>query len=147
MAALRCLFWCVYAVAAMMDYRTRKVYRFLWWIQRGLMLACIFLDGNCTKTLLAELSLFAVVQWGLFRRFYGKADVQAFLCSAYYWTSLGYGFEMDIFHMSLTFTFLALTQLLRGNVNSGGNLKKPVAFVPFILIGQLVLRFSLCLFY
>lgn len=86
-----------------------------------------------------SLVVFTLIQYFLFLKMYGGADGMAFLICALYLASLGKGLESYLFHMALCYLLLAVVQGLRKNINKQGNLKEPVALLPYIGSGLLPL--------
>jgi Flp pilus assembly protein protease CpaA len=120
-----------FIVASLTDIETRQVYDFLFYIA---VLAGIplLLSQNQSPRSMVSLLLFCFLQLFFFSKMYGKADVMAFIVSALFETIQGGDFIIYILHMAITFTFLAIVQIIRGNINNKGNLKHPVAFLPYI---------------
>lgn len=78
------------------------------------------------------LVIFALLQYLLFRRFYGEGDVMAFLICGLYLVSGGGDLRTLLLHMALSFALLGVVQMFRRNINREGNLKVPVPFLPYI---------------
>lgn len=76
--------------------------------------------------------LFWVMQKLLFMRMYGKADGMAFLVCALFESCYGEGMITYLLHMGAAYLVLAVVQMLCRNINKKGNLKQPVAFLPYI---------------
>lgn len=128
--------------ATISDARTGRVYRFLWWIAKG----CAFLRmlaGDVGIGLWLELLVYLILQEVLFARFYGRADVRAFQAFAMDLAARGFGIRYALYHMFFAFFLLTLVQVFRKNIDRSGNLKRPVAFIPFITIGFLCLIFCI----
>lgn len=132
---------CILA-ATVSDIRTGQVYRFLWWIAEGCALIRIICIG-IGYTLWLELAVYFLIQETLFARLYGRADVKAFETFAMMLCSGGFGIRYALYHMYFSFLLLALVQAFRRNINRKGNLKRPVAFIPYITIGFLCLIFCI----
>lgn len=133
------LAWCLLVgclfFACITDCISRRVYNFTWWIgavAAGWLLWRRLWEGRLPGELLADLSLFFLLQLSLFCRMYGRADCYAFCVCAMAEASLGMGLSGYLVHMLLSVVFLLPIQLLKGNIGSSGNLKKPVAFLPYI---------------
>ena len=92
-----------------------------------------------------SLLAFALVQYVLFRRMYGDADVMCFLICA---LSLGDVGSMAVYllHMLVTYVFLGVHQALLGNVAKDGNLKRPVPMIRYILMAYIVVKIALRLY-
>jgi len=129
--------------ACVTDCASRLVYNFVWWI--GAAAAGISLWGRLwqglTGWVLADLGLFFLLQLLVFQHMYGKADCYAFCVCAIAEASLGMGLPGYLLHMLFSVIFLFPVQLFRRNIKSTGNLKTPVAFLPYITVsflGELV---------
>ena len=121
--------------ACIMDLREQMVYRFLWLI--GGLGACVLMVLNIRESYInvasmADLGAFMVLQQVGFAKLYGRADCHAFCLCATVMTALGLGFRDYVMHMLLTFVALTVVQAARGNVGTGGRLRKPVALIPYI---------------
>ncbi len=127
-------------VATLMDYRTRFVYRFVWWPVVGSYLV-YFLSSlfSCPHSLctvaFSEFILFCFLQECFFCRFYGRADCHGFAVGAATLFLQGGGMWQFLLQMVFAFLILFLAQLCARNINSRGNLKLPVAFLPYITVG------------
>lgn len=127
--------------ACVMDWMEQKVYRFLWlWAGLGaaLMLLCRTYFGEITTETLAELCVFVILQQVWFSKFYGRADCHAYCVCAINMYARGLVFRDCVMHMFFAFLILGVVQIFRKNVGKKGNLKKPVAFVPYIAIAFLL---------
>lgn len=113
------------------DCRTRRVYNVTWWIS-GAAAAVLLLRSPTWRTVLPELGFFCLLQLGLFARMYGKADCYAFCVCAAAGASEGLGCMEYLLHMALAFCILAPVQICRRNLDRRGNLRQPVAFLPYI---------------
>lgn len=85
------------------------------------------------------LILFGLLQYFLFMKMYGKADGMAFQICALYQAGMGRGMEAYLFHMIFCYLLLAVIQGFKKNINEKGNLKEPVALLPYISAGFLFL--------
>ncbi len=127
-------------VAAIMDWETREVYNMIWMVAIAIWCVCLFAqmcgekDAVTVDGRLAEVIIFALLQQFFFCRFYGRADCHAFCCSAMFLSLQGKGIVYYLLHMLIALGSLAIVQLLEKNINRKGNLKEPVAFVPYIAI-------------
>ena len=131
--------WGVFSgVAFSMHWRTSEVYNFLWWIAGAASLILIWERGMGNLELLLPWGVFCGIQLLLFSRMYGKADCYAFCVCALYGSGKGWGFYEALVHMFLAFSMLAVVQLVRRNVNTAGNLKYPVPFLPYITASYIV---------
>lgn len=80
----------------------------------------------------AALVCFALLQYFLFMRLYGRGDGMAFQVCSLYIIGAGGSLKTLLLHMALAFFILGMVQLIRGNINRKGNLKAPVPFLPYI---------------
>ncbi len=131
----------VLLAAAVTDRRTTQVYRFFWWIGDAAVLLLMLLRG--TEAYLPGVCFFILVQYLVFARLYGRADCHAFSLCALIGAALGLGFTEDVLHMVFAVFFLFAVQLKRRNIAPDGNLKYPVAFIPYIAVS---FCFSLLIF-
>lgn len=92
-------------------------------------------NGGVDAAIGVSILLFALLQYVLFMRLYGRADGMAFLVSALAEASLGYDMQMYLLHMILSYLLLSLVQGLKRNIGGKGRLKKPVPFLPYITVG------------
>ena len=88
---------------------------------------------------LLPLFLFGLLQEKLFSGMYGKADCHAFVVCAIAGSGAGWGMKEYLMHMLLAIMLLAVAQGAKGNVGRNSNLKKGVAFLPYITISFWVL--------
>ena len=86
-----------------------------------------------------ELILYTFIQYCVFRKMYGRADVIGFVLCALFLAATGKGIGVYVGHMSLSFGMLAMVQAFRRNIASNGNLKQPVALFPYIMCGFLLI--------
>ena len=139
------LAWCVYGLLAVyfilcsvMDCVLKMVCDFFHYI--GLAGGCLLLMINCPKQdSIYALLIFVGIQWILFRKMYGPADVAAFMVCAVYLAAEGKGLQAFLMHMAVSFTFLGVVQGLKKNISHTGNLKYPVALFPYIAAGFFVI--------
>ena len=114
-----------------------QVHNFVWW-GTGMAGSCMLFESLRNERQsevfgkLISLLLFILIQQLLFSRLYGRADCYAFSNCAIVEYAQGYGFRDCLFHMLLAVILLAIVQMLQKNMNRKGNLKKPVAFLPYI---------------
>lgn len=80
----------------------------------------------------AALVCFALLQYFLFMRLYGRGDGMTFQICSLYIIGEGGSLETLLSHMMAAFALLGAVQLVRGNINRKGNLKLPVPFLPYI---------------
>ncbi|MCM1101958.1 MAG: hypothetical protein NC079_09580 [Clostridium sp.] len=154
------LLWNIFAgcllAASVMDWWEKMVYRFVWWaagIAAGISLVLFCCGGwegmtreigeeiewgigweTVTGTVLLLIG-FVLLQHLWFSRFYGRADCHAFCVCAVMLAACGYGYADYLTHMAVVFGSLSVIQFCRGNIARNGQLKKPVALVPYITVG------------
>lgn len=125
-------------LSCVMDYVLKMVCDFFHYI--GLLGGFLFLLGNCPHlSNVWSLLIFVGIQWGVFRKMYGPADVAAFMVCAVYLAAEGRGMQTYLMHMAVTFTFLGVVQGCKRNISRSGNLKHPVALFPYIAAGFFVI--------
>lgn len=120
--------------ATVTDIETQMVYDYTWWIAGAAIAVMLYIARPCRENII-ELLLFILLQEFFFALFYGRADCHAFAVCAALEGCFGMGMREYLVHMLLSFMILAVVQLVRGNVGRNGNLKIPVAFLPYITIG------------
>lgn len=86
--------------------------------------------------------LFALIQYGIFMRMYGKADGMGYCVCSLYLAGKGFGLEGFLYQMLAGFLVLTLVQLFRSNISKKGKLKQPIALYPYILGGFMILWYS-----
>lgn len=122
-----------FLAAAVMDYRTCQVYRLFWWIA---LIADVLLWINRADTLdyggLPGLILFCLLQQFFFCKMYGRADCHGFCVGAITLFCMGGSLWDYLMLMLCAFLLLLAVQVFRRNINRQGNLKKPVAFIPYL---------------
>ena len=116
-------------VASIQDLQSYEVYDFLHLAALLPVVPMIFL---LPKEQLGALIAFWILQYVIFMRMYGTADAFAFGVCAVYESRFGAGSITYLLHMGLTFFVLALVQAGRRNIARSGNLKRPVALMPYI---------------
>ena len=142
-------------LACITDVAICQVYNFVWWIS-GIAAAVLLAGGGWGSSSVWEVLLFCLIQMVLFSHMYGKADCYAFCVCAAAEAGLGLGFSGFLCHMLVSFLLLTAVQAVRRNIGSGGCLKKPVPFLPYItaafylmlIFRQIIcVRTNCCLFY
>ena len=121
------------AVAGVMDCRLKMISDFLHGmglLSAGILAFCSHSEPEVWWSFL----MFCLVQYLVFRHMYGPADVIIFLICALFLAAQGRKMEVYLIHMALTFVLLGVIQLLRRNISERGNLKEPVALVPYIAV-------------
>ncbi len=124
--------------ACITDCKAYEVYQFTWWIAGVasimMLLAIWQRTEHSLQNTLPELLFFCVLQEFLFCRWYGRADCHAFvICALVSWRN-GMGMKDCLVQMLIAFGILAVMQFGRQNINRKGNLKEPVAFLPYITV-------------
>lgn len=99
----------------------------------GLLGGCIYLAySQPRKEALEALILFVGIQWFVFRKMYGPADMAAYVVCSMYLAAEGGSLLDYLLHMLITFGGLGFVQLWKRNISAKGNLKNPVALLPYI---------------
>lgn len=134
-------------LACVTDVVMYQVYDFVWWLSGAasaiLLWKRLWVTDDIRSGLgvLFGLTTFWLVQLLVFGRLYGKADSYAFCVCAAAEAGLGMGPELIVTHMVFAFGMLVPVQFICKNITLRGNLKKPVAFVPYITAGFYLLLF------
>lgn len=128
-------------LATIMDMREQMVYRYVWLICTVGVFGVLL--GNAKGSAWSdmpwgELVFFVLLQQFFFAKFYGRADCHAFSVCAGLLFALECGLKDYLIHMLLVFGMLLLFQSVKGNVQRNGQLKKPVALIPYITTTLLV---------
>lgn len=134
--SINSIFWAALTLAAFCDHCTTEVHDVIFFPPAAIGFIYLAAQGSWRGIL--NLLLFWLLQLLLFRRLYGGADCLAFsMCAAYMAHN---GALLLEYLLLMLFTFLALgtVQLLRRNVNRRGNLKEPVALIPYIAATMLI---------
>ena len=136
-----CGFWLMgiyLGVVTTMDILLKQISDILHYI--GLAGALFLLGDNLPRRqIMWEFILYVAIQYLVFARMYGWADVVGFALCALFVAATGRGIEAYVGHMVISFGLLALVQGVRRNIAPDGNLKHPVALFPYILIGFLLI--------
>ena len=130
-------------LACITDIAICQVYNFVWWISGAAAIA-LLIGRKPEASAVWEVLLFGVIQMTLFARMYGKADCYAFFVCAIAEAGLGFGQTGFLMHMLVSFLLLAAAQALRRNIGSGGRLKEPVPFLPYITAGFYIMLIFYC---
>lgn len=124
--------------ACITDCKACEVYQFTWWVvgSASLFFLCkrISEEGKWSIIFLLMLLFYSILQEKFFSRFYGRADCHAFVVCAVGLFGLGMNLQDCFVQMLFAFTGLAVVQMFRRNINRKGNLKKAVAFLPYITV-------------
>ena len=116
-----------------MDYRTCEVYRLFWWIALcGDVMLWISRADAIDYSGLPELLFFCLLQQFFFSKMYGRADCHGFCVAAITMFFLGCTLWDYLMLMLCAFVLLFVVQVFRRNINKQGNLKQPVAFIPYL---------------
>jgi len=116
------------------DIMTCQVYDLFQYL--GIMAAgYLLLRGETSAWIGVSIILFAGLQYLVFRKLYGEADTMSFLVAALAEGALGHDMQMYLLHMIFAYLLLSLTQIVKGNIGTGGKLKVPVPFLPYITVG------------
>lgn len=127
-----------FILCSVMDTVLEMVFDFFHYI--GLLGGCLLLvSSHPVPGTIMDLLLFVGIQWVWFRKMYGPADVAAFMVCAVYLAAEDRGMEGYLLHMAVTFLLLGVIQGCKGNVSNKGNLKRPVALLPYITIGFFII--------
>lgn len=127
--------WCSLLYGCITDLKSRMVYNFTWWVG-GLAAGALLwrsLEAGQPAVVLWHLSVYMALQLGLFSRLYGRADCYAFCVCAVAEASLGLMLFDYLILMLLSLILLFPIQLWRRNIGGNGNLRQPVAFLPYIM--------------
>jgi hypothetical protein len=117
-----------------------QVFRFVWWLS-AVASGLLYIvhaggsgDDHVIWTFWVEFLIYSLLQELFFSRFYGRADCHAFVLCALVGSLYGMTMREYLIHMLVSFGLLAIVQGLRRNISRKGNLKQPVAFLPYITI-------------
>ena len=132
--------WGGLMAAWIMDVETHLIYNFVWYICGFAAVLLLLLSGN-VPAVWRDILCFILLQEILFARMYGRADCHGFCVCAL--TQGAYCMKMYDYLIQMLIAFILLTavQLIRRNVTGDGRLKKPVPFLPYIVIS-----FGVCLY-
>lgn len=128
-------------LACVTDMIIYQVYNFVWWIA-GTAAALLLWERlwsmdniqNSVEILL-ELTIFWLIQLGVFGRLYGKADCYAFCVCAAAEAGIGMTLELIVIHVVFAFGILVPLQFVCKNITLRGKMKKSVPFIPYITAG------------
>lgn len=126
---LYCLVLSCFAAAAVMDLQEQCVYRYIWYLAAGFLVPILYRREIQVWSLIG----YALLQETLFSCFYGRADCHGFVAAGLFLYSVGGNFQSCIIHMGITFLEVFVVQLCKGNINARGNLKQPVALIPYLV--------------
>lgn len=134
-AALWGILWCSLLYGCITDIKSRMVYNFTWWTG-GLAAGVLLwrsLEAGQPAAVLWQLSVYMILQLALFSRLYGRADCYAFCVCAVAEASFGMRLADHLMLMLTALILLFPVQLWRRNIGKDGNLRQPVAFLPYIM--------------
>ena len=136
------VFWITIALVAYNDYLTKEIYDVVY--VPAIIICIIQLSlASCTQERaierLIELIVFCGIQFIVFRMFYGLSDCIAFCVCSMYLTVHGGDIMDSVILMIITILLLGVVQACKKNINRKGNLKEPVALIPYIAVGMMVI--------
>ena len=136
------VFWITIALVAYNDYLTKEIYDVVY--VPAIIICIVQLAlASCTQEIaierLIELIVFCGIQFVVFRMFYGLSDCIAFGVCAMYLTVHGGDIMDSVILMIVTILLLGVVQACKKNINRKGNLKEPVALIPYIAVGMMVI--------
>lgn len=121
--------------ACITDIKSNRVYNMVWWIFCTAAITLFVIGGVLPdRHQFMGLLFYVFLQMALFSKMYGKADCYAFISCALAGMGWGWAIRDFLVHMFLAFSILTMVQIKNGNVNSRGNLKTPVPFIPYITL-------------
>lgn len=120
--------------ACLTDTQCCKVYDFVWWLVLMSGVLLMYPEPRCWPFVWGQFVCFLFLQNFLFSWFYGRADVYAFCTCGLLESVFGMGILGELLHMAGAFLLLAIVQGLRNNIGADGNLKRPVPFLPYIVL-------------
>jgi len=123
------------------------VFQFTWWVAAVILVVWFMVKyvrygcnlvtiqpGTSILSGLCGLFLYILMQEFFFSRMYGRADCHGFVLCGVAQYLCGINMSGYVYHMAIAWGMLAVVQLGRKNVNRKGNLKQPVAFLPYIAL-------------
>ncbi len=126
--------------ACITDNQQCQVYHFVWWIIGGVLFSWIlFAMWNHVPIPWSEIIVYCLIQEVFFSKLYGKADCHAFSACAMVLALQGYGIWYYLLHMIYAVILLTVIQFHNKNILLNGKLKKPVPFMPYIVLSFIVL--------
>ncbi len=131
-------------LACITDLLSCRVHNFVWWTGAAPCAALLWRRlWECAgweegRNILAELTVFWLIQLFVFAKLYGKADCYAFCVCAVAEAGLGMGAEAFAAHMSFAYLLFVPVQIFKKNAGAGGRLIRPAPFVPYIAFGFLL---------
>lgn len=119
--------------ASITDYQTQLVHDFLHII--GAVAGLTLIVSQQPEWLVIKgLLWFVGIQLLIFKRMYGTADCFTFIVCAIFIACSNHGLLTYLWHMGATLVLLTIIQGFCRNINRKGNLKVPVALVPYIAV-------------
>ncbi len=131
-------FWGSLAAAAYSDWQIKKAYDFFFWVALAADLVILIGRETFYWACAQDLVIFSLLQILLFRKMYGAADCIGFTVCAAFFSAFGKGLFHYIFLMGCTFFLVFLVQAYKHNVNRKGNLKRPIALLPYIFFASVL---------
>lgn len=127
--------------ACVMDMESCMIYNYVWWV--GGIVGVLFLILGTGENLW-QLGIFVMLQELFFCGMYGRADCHAFAVCAMVEAAFGMNMQAYLMQMLLAFGVLTVVQGMRRNIGRDGNLKQPVAFLPYIAVsfGTMMLLYT-----
>ena len=130
---LTLVFWGCLLRAAWEDGKSQMVRRWLWWVAGSAGFLTLWLRRGEAPGAWIELVCYGALQFLFFSKMYGRADCHAFFCCGIMTSAYGGGMKEYLWHMLITFSYLGIIQIGKRNVTAGGNLRQPVALIPYVV--------------
>ena len=143
--------------AAYMDAEKCWVYNYVWWwcllseillfivrIWKCGGMSATDVPGNLFIRQLGSFIIFVMLQHFLFEKMYGKADCYAFCICALAESIYGGGLFLFLLHMLIAVMLMAIVQIYRKNLMWNGKLRKPGAFIPYIVVAFWIIMLQQC---
>lgn len=131
-------FWGSLMAAAYSDRQIKQAYDFYFYIAGVSGIITMLVAEVSIRDCIGDIVIFILLQWLLFRRMYGPADCFAFSVCALFFAAWRQDMLGLLYLMALTFIILTPVQLIKKNVNKKGNLKEPVALIPYITVASVL---------
>ncbi len=132
-------------VACITDLRYYMVHNFIWWMSGTAAVAMALREGVLSYKEesffenMISVILFLILQLCFFSKLYGRADCYAFCVCGLAFLGLNMHIYHCLMHMLVAYFILFVIQLLRKNIGKSGNLKVPIAFLPYITASFLII--------
>lgn len=131
-------FWGSLLAAAYSDSQIQQVYDFFFYVALVSAVMMLALQGVALSECIWDIVFFSLMQGILFRRMYGKADCMWFIGCSVFFAAYGMKIFDFLILMSVSFFLLFVIQLAKKNLNNKGNLKEPVALLPYITAASII---------